>query len=306
MDPLSALGAAAAVLQFVDASIKAYKVLRGANSNTERNKELEDNIRAAQTLENSLTLASTSQGVTDPVTEITARCASKSRELLTLLEHVRGPGKGRIQTAARAFLNKNKIESLHTSLVENRAGLNLLISQRLLSSVDLNTAAHTKEFQNLDSSIQKLIHDLAEQQNFAKVGFASLSRKVDRAHKDVQLRFTQVDQSTMREKILESLFFPDMHTRRYQIKEPTPGTLDWLFSSTHENLDHGVTWSDFNQWLRKDTSTYWISGKAGSGKSTLMAHLVRDRRTRQELNAWSSGHKLEVLSFFFWRAGSDF
>lgn len=36
-----------------------------------------------------------------------------------------------------------------------------------------------------------------------------------------------------------------------------------------------------------------------------MAHLVRDRRTRQELNAWSSGHKLEVLSFFFWRAGSD-
>lgn len=112
--------------------VKAYKVLRGANSNTERNKELEDNIRAAQTLENSLALASTSQGVTDPVTEITARCASKSRELLTLLEHVRGSGKGRIQAAARAFLNKNKIESLHTSLVENRAGLNLLISQRLL------------------------------------------------------------------------------------------------------------------------------------------------------------------------------
>lgn len=122
----------------------------------------------------------------------------------------------------------------------------LNINPNIRSSVDLNTAAHTKEFQNLDSSIQKLIHDLAEQQNFAKVGFASLSRKVDRAHKDVQLRFTQVDQSTMREKILESLFFPDMHTRRHQTKEPTPGTLDWLFSSTHENLDHGVTWSDFN------------------------------------------------------------
>ncbi|KAH8160601.1 hypothetical protein CIB48_g7641 [Xylaria polymorpha] len=47
-----------------------------------------------------------------------------------------------------------------------------------------------------------------------------------------------------------------------------------------------------------DVLDIWISGKAGSGKSTLMAHIVEDERTHEDLNLWRDGCTLNVLSFF--------
>ncbi|KAI8955415.1 hypothetical protein F4801DRAFT_326808 [Xylaria longipes] len=313
MDPVSALGVAAAALQFLDAAVKAYNAFReirsSAESSTERNKKLEDNIRAAQNLRSSLMPAvSASQGTTDPVTELTARCASKADELLDLLEYVRGSGKdiSSIRATLRAVKKGDKIEKLRSSLVEDRVTLDQMISQKLLSSVDLLAVAQSQEFANLSSSVQKLVSDLVEQRKAQEVNNTILASKVDSVHYDMRLRFNDTDRLMMRENILKSLFFPDIDQRRSSIKEPAPSTLDWLFEPTSDkDLDLGAKWSNFRQWLREDTSTYWISGKAGSGKSTLMAHIVDDKRTRQELDAWSSGHKLEVLSFFFWRAGSQ-
>lgn len=64
------------------------------------------------------------------------------------------------------------------------------------------------------------------------------------------------------------------------------------------------TWDDLAEWLRCGSGTYWVNGKAGSGKSTLMSFIVRSDRTAQELSAWASGCDLCTPSYFFWRAGS--
>jgi len=63
-------------------------------------------------------------------------------------------------------------------------------------------------------------------------------------------------------------------------------------------------WYNFPEWLRGDSSTYWINGKAGSGKSTLMAHILHEKGLRDNLEIWSRGNEVHVLTFFFWRAGS--
>ncbi|EWG46946.1 hypothetical protein FVEG_07215 [Fusarium verticillioides 7600] len=58
----------------------------------------------------------------------------------------------------------------------------------------------------------------------------------------------------------------------------------------------------FKTWLTSDEPIYWISGKPGSGKSTLMKFLLRDPRTLAALKKW---HKdIVILSHFFWKPGS--
>ena len=50
---------------------------------------------------------------------------------------------------------------------------------------------------------------------------------------------------------------------------------------------------------------FWVSGKAGSGKSTLMKYLKSDPDTESNLWAWANGPKLVTASYFFWNAGTD-
>ncbi|KAH0534152.1 hypothetical protein FGG08_007261 [Glutinoglossum americanum] len=59
----------------------------------------------------------------------------------------------------------------------------------------------------------------------------------------------------------------------------------------------------FLAWLRSGRQIYHISGKAGSGKSTLMKFLSQHSRVREELESWAGGKKLVLARFFFWNSG---
>jgi hypothetical protein len=61
----------------------------------------------------------------------------------------------------------------------------------------------------------------------------------------------------------------------------------------------------FLTWLREENHVFHISGKAGSGKSTLMKFLVDHPQTRVELKKWAEGKQLIFAHFFFWRSGVD-
>ena len=56
---------------------------------------------------------------------------------------------------------------------------------------------------------------------------------------------------------------------------------------------------------KNKTGTFWITGKPGSGKSTLMKHLLRDTRTKDLLAEWASPARIVIAYHFFWHAGTD-
>jgi hypothetical protein len=58
------------------------------------------------------------------------------------------------------------------------------------------------------------------------------------------------------------------------------------------------------QWLQSSNDIFWIYGKAGSGKSTLMKFLFEHEQTRAHLDTWAHG-KVTIAASFFWSAGSD-
>ncbi|KAF2815302.1 uncharacterized protein BDZ99DRAFT_356608, partial [Mytilinidion resinicola] len=60
----------------------------------------------------------------------------------------------------------------------------------------------------------------------------------------------------------------------------------------------------FPEWLKGGDGIFWVSGKPGSGKSTLMKFLADHETTRAMLEEWSSGVKLVIATHYFWSAGT--
>jgi hypothetical protein len=102
-------------------------------------------------------------------------------------------------------------------------------------------------------------------------------------------------------KILESLRYATMSQRFDEVSEAYQKTFNWIFDET---TDRQVPWTNFADWLQNGDGLYWLKGKAGSGKSTLMKYIYEDPRTQHLLKVWASSAPLCVSSFFFWNSGT--
>lgn len=63
---------------------------------------------------------------------------------------------------------------------------------------------------------------------------------------------------------------------------------------------YNVDWiwkTQFSSWLKTSDLPFWVCGKPGSGKSTLIAHLVNEQRTITDLE--SDGKSFKILHFFY-------
>ncbi|GAW25696.1 putative P-loop containing nucleoside triphosphate hydrolase [Rosellinia necatrix] len=341
MDPVSAVGLAAATAQFIGLAIKATVICLQVRDSTEAattlNQELETSMREVK---ESRTELSSTLALKAPrrIADLASKCEQMTDELIALLEHVRG-AKGNATTAKRVFraLKERKtVEKMQNSLKEKEKVLESLLVQDLWRRFDLQHAEQSKYFGIIDSRTQDIIKELAKQYSNANdhtkglvQNITSLAAKIDAqlelssSKTQKQLEQTMLSVSKLSEKsdrrakqfsdksqqrrrqdaFLKTLFFPEMNERRANIREAAPGTLEWVFTSIEPPGPPG--WDDFGGWLRDRSSVYWICGKLGSGKSTLMAHIVDDDRTRAGLEAWGRRHPLHIFSFFFWRPGTQ-
>jgi hypothetical protein len=102
-------------------------------------------------------------------------------------------------------------------------------------------------------------------------------------------------------EVIQGLSYPSM-THRYEgITEAHPKTFEWALQIS---TDEQHPWSNLPEWLKAGDGVYWVSGKAGSGKSTLMKLLFDKRETRQYLSKWAGDTPLCIASFFFWNSGT--
>ena len=171
---------------------------------------------------------------------------------------------------------------------------------------DLVLLEQRAEFKNLDLTVQSLVIGLAAGQKSLDE-LAELTRQSTlsiRQHMTEELNQHQMmaDEKNYCEKFLDSLYFPEIHSREGTIAEAHKKTFQWIFDETGQAVQ---PWSNFIRWLETGGETYWINGKAGSGKSTLMNYILEDPRTIAALERWSGARELLTPSFFFWNAGSD-
>ncbi|KAE9370522.1 hypothetical protein N431DRAFT_492596 [Stipitochalara longipes BDJ] len=99
--------------------------------------------------------------------------------------------------------------------------------------------------------------------------------------------------------ILKYLQFSTMPERLEEVSEVHQRTFKIMFEPQKDN-----PWSCFTSWLKTGEGIFWINGKAGSGKSTLMRYIYGHPKTRQELSGWAGPTALSMAEFTFWNSGT--
>ena len=137
---------------------------------------------------------------------------------------------------------------------------------------------------------------------------------------DVLLRLVKKLHSTLvntsfLERVLAQLWFPSLDARQDNVRDATDGTFEWILDEKQTSRPSNQMYnellkrenerenarSSLESWLRADSSIFHISGKAGSGKSTLVKYVAHHDNTQQELKKWAASKSLVKSSFYFWR-----
>ena len=184
--------------------------------------------------------------------------------------------------------------------------------------------ARKKEFQSLSQAQKDLIVQLLEtQQLFSekvtesiKSSEAELTARLCLQDDESARQHREKEYNDCRRRLLKALAFPEINERRNMIEgrvDDFGNTYKWILDNTgikharSENTECPPK-QTFVNWLKTGTELFWISGKPGSGKSTLMDyiyHNIQPEKTGADLlGAWAGSHPVVILTFWFFRPAS--
>lgn len=203
-----------------------------------------------------------------PDLEDTDRCSSKTRRLTNQVRW--------------AIRDKDKFECLIKDLSYFTTKLNELIPDNHLT---MGTMVRS-DLQGQRLETLKLVLDGFKHES------AIRSAAIDLINENCQQR------------ILNQIWFRVMSDRQASVRSPHYGTLDWVLESTEE-ARQPARWDSLCEWLQNGAGIYWVSGKAGSGKSTLMKHIYAQGKANALLRQWAGGSQFRKAEFFFWGLGTE-
>ena len=134
----------------------------------------------------------------------------------------------------------------------------------------------------------------AEKHITSRMQVIKLSQEEAHTHREQEQR-----SRLQRQVFLDSLWFDETNSRMNEIAASHRDTFHWIFDD-----DQKPRWDSFTTWLKGDEPVYWIHGKPGSGKSTLMKFLANASPTQDHLAEWCRNDEVLVVTYYFWLAGS--
>ncbi|KAI0603003.1 hypothetical protein F4775DRAFT_531496 [Biscogniauxia sp. FL1348] len=216
------------------------------------------------------------------------------------------------------FLYRKKIDTLKKKVDDTQMILNSDLLIRICSSDQANRICADAKFAELDDSLRTFIDKWSKgertisqlvrtEAQATRAHITSESEqtreRIDLLNKDAETEKRQRELEETRKRLLLTLWFPEMNARENNIEEASEETTNWILSDTLQDEDGNEVECRFKTWLQSDQPIFYISGKAGSGKSTLSKFLIRDQRTIEYLRTWHS--QVQVLRFFFFELGTN-
>jgi len=113
-------------------------------------------------------------------------------------------------------------------------------------------------------------------------------------------------QAAFQHSITQNLTSKAMELRGQTIPKAFEKTYPWIFQSDVPTAAHNIKEPNFPEWLENDTKQlYRITGKPGSGKSTMVHYILQHPYLRKHLSMWDDPFPLLLTCHYAWLAGAD-
>ncbi|KAJ4302648.1 hypothetical protein N0V90_001537 [Kalmusia sp. IMI 367209] len=322
MEPFSVLAIATSAAQFIDFGSKLLKgtIEIRKSGQLDQHKALDHiteslaNLTAPLdpgTLGSSSTLAPQRYSPND--VKMQALCqncykvATQLQEALVKLKMRRDTNWGNLKKALMNVWDADKVKGLQEQLSGYRQELILLMLVALRESV-VKLGDTAKDSKHLGQQVLDNLSDSKQWRDDLLEALRETHRQehYDHAYASAVISFAKRPNARLVEPfirtILQNLRYREMSDREERIPDRYRQTFDWIY---HEAASS--QWTSFTRWLKSDSGTYWVTGKPGAGKSTLMKFLHQDPRTVRILRSSlipKGRSEIIVAGFFFWNSGT--
>ncbi|KAK4159252.1 hypothetical protein QBC43DRAFT_362076 [Cladorrhinum sp. PSN259] len=338
MDPVTAIGLVSGILSFITFGAKliqaAVKVHQASDGTIEENRTRQEVTEHLRALSDDLIPPNNSEFSDNDhaLCQLAKECRSLSEQLIELLEKCK-PKDGSMRQSLLAALKSKTLEKDITDL-EKRLGN---CRDQLAFHLQIVTSRHTgvaleeltdlvrsdaAKFDNLQRSIRRLERLQAEEVKACRLSKEALSQ-----FKNLLAIPDDISNVIAQQRVLECLAFEGMRRRFDSVVDAHAETFQWLvygetsaeqaerqdaYAETFRWLLYDGTFAEagrqkahalFKNWLNSEAGIFHISGKLGSGKSTLMKYL--GEHAKKDLEIWAGTRKLVFAQFFFWRPGTE-
>ncbi|CAI6311102.1 unnamed protein product [Periconia digitata] len=325
MDPLSGLSLACNIMQVISFSAETIKLTRqlcnGKPPDSDVKAAGQSLMTATTSMKQSLQPGTTDAALVQVAEDLIAVAKSLDEQLVKLT-----PSKNASKlhsfgkSLAYQMKRKGDVDKLFRQLdrLQSLMQTELLINLRAtLKEQQLSTTELGKDLQNFYIQIlngSTRVEDLVDRESGHIKTLVTQEAQTTRDHTTDHAQKTQaliVDMERNRisdaayQRFLQSFRFPQFNERRNAIQVAHTKTFQWIYQESGTATEDNYAFqgkNNFRKWLRDGAGIYWISGKPGAGKSTLMKFLLEDERTGDIINETSSEPILTAA--FIWSAGS--
>ncbi|KAI0106542.1 hypothetical protein F4776DRAFT_668335 [Hypoxylon sp. NC0597] len=317
MDPISALSVASAAITFLDfacglvgGAIDIYRSPDGTIDDNAHIKVINHLKKVSKALDAKF------QGDTDAekqIKQIVESCKAESAEIVASLESFRvQPGRWKfwrsLEKSWKKWRTSVDVQKSRDRLQQYRAEIML----HLLAMLQDEQSGFSSQLRSIKNSCEDLGIEYPKQLNSLREDLINAIQAGDQRTDQILILLRGIRENSsaipLQHRVLRQLVFKGIHSRTDSYENPTKAIDDELITYLEdkkvpfENL-RNETRERFLAWLRCGYNVFHISGKAGSGKSTLMKFLARHERTREELQKWAGDKKLVLADFYFWNPG---
>ncbi|GAP91527.1 putative NACHT nucleoside triphosphatase [Rosellinia necatrix] len=251
--------------------------------------------------------------------KLSLQCQSDCDKLLSVVNTLKGKGRpGKRWQSFRAALKmaweKKTIEELESRLNRTQMTMTLQIctiashaqEDRARRLEELQTESHRLQL-NQSAKLDQIMTALrCSEQHIEQVRHRNQSGMTlvgELKALEQQISALSLSQEEVAEEqvVLKSLSFETRPVRHESIPEAYKKTFRWVYHSEGVAPSAAIS---FSSWLKSGDGVYWVSGKPGSGKSTFMKFVADDPRTVDLLSECSGSKRIVIASHYFWSAGT--
>ncbi|KIW92795.1 uncharacterized protein Z519_06644 [Cladophialophora bantiana CBS 173.52] len=339
MDPITAVQVVGSALGFVDFATRllsciydVYKSPEGLTSRYVQVSVISNDLHCtSKYLQEKLALLPSeySNDSDRKIGELCMQCMDIAKEVQETRGKLRARGttkldyaKSSFVVAAKAFLPRSRVQELEKILEQIRAEIVMTLIASLwedgnsiraildtilltLNGTDRRVESISKDLKGLtlpNSAETRLKQKIFVQHlwdaNWQPKGLSVPNHSEDPAD-------DQIPQQNILRQIISSLSFDEINNRQSMIQPAYAKTFKWIFPCTDDQHHKPASLPAMSTWLEsQDDSIYWITGKPGSGKPTLMSYITTNPSLVPHLRIWARNLPHLAAWYYFWDAGS--